>query len=115
MPGTWNVVKHRITDQFGFTDICDGSGTLTIGNCKKGDCTYEFIFNSTCSATSYSWQESGTYTIINKGSDFNIIRENQDGSTDTFKYHIYLLTKTDLKVDFYDAASDTWHLFVFDR
>lgn len=115
LPGSWKVLKHTVTDQFGFIEECSGDGTLELGNCKKNDCSMQFDFTSSCSNTNYSWSESGTYQTVEKGADLLFSRVNIDQTIDTIKYHIYLVTSSDLKVDFYDKDSGVAHLFVMAR
>lgn len=74
-----------------------------------------FDFTSNCSATSYSWNESGTYSVIEKGADFLFARKNPDQTIDTIKYHIFLLTSTDLKIDFRNELTNESHKFVMSR
>lgn len=109
------MIKYTVSDQFGFIEECDGTGTLRIGNCKKGDCSMTFDFSSNCSNTAYSWNETGTYTVIEKGADFLFARVNPDQTVDTIKYHIFLITSTDLKIDFKNEATNETHKFVMSR
>lgn len=115
LPGEWKVTKHTLTDQFGFIEECSGNGMLNLGNCKKGDCSMTFDFSSTCSNSSYSWNETGTYQVVEKGADFLFARKNPDQTIDTIKYHIYIITSTDLKVDFKNESTNESHRFIFSR
>lgn len=115
LPGSWNLESHKLVDQFGFMQDCSGSGTLELGNCKKGDCSFSFDFNSDCSGTVYNWNETGTYQVIEKGQDFLFMRPNPTNSSDTVQYQIYIVTSTDLKVGIRDAATNQSHEFLFSR
>lgn len=115
LPGSWNLESHKLVDEFGFLQECSGSGKLELGSCKKGDCSFSFDFNSDCSGTIYSWNETGTYQVIEKGQDFLFMRQNPTSSLDTIQYQIYIVTSTDLKVGIRDAVTNESHEFLFSR
>ena len=115
LPGSWNLESHKLVDELGFMQECNGSGKLELGKCKKGDCSFNFDFSSDCSGTTYSWNETGTYQVIEKGQDFLFMRPNPTSSLDTIQYQIYIVTSTDLKVGFRDDVTNESHEFLFSR
>ncbi len=115
LPGSWNLETHKLVDEFGFIQECSGSGKLELGNCKKGDCSFDFEFNSNCSGAPYNLNETGTYQVIQKGQDFLFVRANPSSSSDTIQYQIFIVTSTDLKLGIQDAATNESHEFLFSR
>lgn len=116
LPGEWDVVKFSVVDALGFMEECDATGTLQLGNCRKGDCSVSFDLSSTClSGSSHSWSETGTYRVEEKGADFLFMRQNPDQTVDTIRYNIPLITSTDLKVSFRNELTNETYKFIFSR
>ena len=115
LPGSWKLESHKWVNELGFMLECTGTGKLEMGNCKKGDCSFSFELNSDCSATTYTWNETGTYQVIEKGQDFLFMRPNPTSSLDTVQYQVFIVTSTDLKVGIRDAVNNESHEFLFSR
>jgi hypothetical protein len=108
-------MSHSFVDEFGFTTECElSTGTLVLGDCKDGDCSYTFNYNYPCILSGAN-SEMGAYTISEGGEAFVMIRENMDATTDTIENTIVLLTSTDLKLNYYVPTTKRRHLVVFSR
>lgn len=109
MGGTWTIYSIQFTDGSGLNYFPECSGKLFLDNCKESTCTYSLDINYSHPSISGSRTETGTYTLNQAGSEFDLLEIKPDQSTvQHAKNEIVLLTKTDLKFTYQTSTGEAF-------
>lgn len=107
--GEWNLVELTATDTWGFSKPCTGSGTLKL----MDDGSYTMQMTASSDYGNYNANDFGNYELIEDATNILFFRTNP--MIDTIDVHLFLVTRTDLKISYRDPDSNLSYLAIFEK